>query len=98
MEASSLLTVEEAAQQLRVSPDTIRRFLRDKKLSGVRVGGQWRIPNDAIGAIYPPLREMRPVQITKEMLGIQTRKSLLYLDQNFLSSAYSGRDVRWDKG
>lgn len=96
MEANSLLTVEEAAKQLRVSPDTIRRLLRDKKLRGVRVGGQWRIPNDAIEAVYLPLRAIRPVQITKEMLGIQTRKSLLYLDQNFLSSAYSGKDPRWD--
>ena len=52
MEAVTLLTVEEAAQQLRVSPDTIRRFLRDKKLRGVRVGGQWRIPKDAVQGVF----------------------------------------------
>jgi excisionase family DNA binding protein len=54
MEAVTLLTVEEAAQQLRVSPDTIRRFLRDKKLRGVRVGGQWRIPKDAVQGVFGP--------------------------------------------
>jgi excisionase family DNA binding protein len=57
------LTVEEAAQQLRVSPDTIRRFLRDKKLRGVRVGGQWRIPTDAVQAVYLPLGEILEEQI-----------------------------------
>jgi excisionase family DNA binding protein len=52
MEAVSFLTVEEAAQKLRVSPDTIRRFLRDKKVHGVRVGGQWRIPTNALQAVF----------------------------------------------
>jgi excisionase family DNA binding protein len=54
MNAAALLTVEEAAHKLRVSPDTIRRFLRDKKLRGMRVGGQWRIPAPAIRAFYSP--------------------------------------------
>jgi excisionase family DNA binding protein len=48
MERRLLLTVDEAAERLRVSPDTIRRSLRDKKLLGVRVGGQWRIPEQAL--------------------------------------------------
>lgn len=58
MENSTFLTVEEAAQHLRVSPDSVRRFLRDKKLRGVRVGGQWRIPTDALRELrYSPLEE-----------------------------------------
>jgi excisionase family DNA binding protein len=51
METNLFLTVQEAAQQLRVSADTIRRFLRDKKLRGARVGGQWRIPTDALHGV-----------------------------------------------
>jgi hypothetical protein len=35
------------------------------------------------------------VRVTKEMLGIQTLKSILYLDQNFFSSLYRGNDPRW---
>jgi excisionase family DNA binding protein len=54
MDTVTLLTVEEAAQQLRVSSDTIRRFLRGKKLRGVRVGGQWRIPKDAVQGVFGP--------------------------------------------
>src|SRR5581483_462794 len=30
------------------------------------------------------------MRVTKQMLGNQTRKSILYLDQNFLSSAHRG--------
>jgi hypothetical protein len=30
------------------------------------------------------------------MLGIQTRKSILYLDQQFFSSVYRGNHPRWD--
>jgi hypothetical protein len=35
------------------------------------------------------------VHVTKKMLGIQTRKSILYLDQNVFSSAYRGNDPQW---
>ena len=38
----------------------------------------------------------RAVRVTKEMLGIQTRKSILYLDQHFFSSAYRGNGPQWD--
>lgn len=38
----------------------------------------------------------QPVEVTKEMLGIQTRKSILYLDQHFFSSVYRGNDPQWD--
>ncbi len=36
------------------------------------------------------------MQVTKEMLGIKTRKSILYLDQHFFSSLYRGGDPQWD--
>jgi hypothetical protein len=36
------------------------------------------------------------VRVTKEMLGIQTRKSILYLDHNFFSSVYRGNDPQWN--
>lgn len=43
-----LLTIEEAAGYLKVTPYTIRRYLREKKLPGVKLGGQWRIKLDAL--------------------------------------------------
>ncbi|MDQ3812350.1 MAG: helix-turn-helix domain-containing protein [Armatimonadota bacterium] len=46
--AERFLTVPEAAQVLRVNNDTIRRYLRDKRLRGVKVGKDWRIPEAAL--------------------------------------------------
>lgn len=41
-----MLTVEEVARRLRVNPETVRRWLRTRKLTGVQVGsrGRYRIP------------------------------------------------------
>src|SRR5882762_7016871 len=45
----------------------------------------------------PPSPVFRPrsVHVTKEMLGVKTRKFILYLDQHFFSSLYRGNDPRW---
>lgn len=37
------VTVEQAAEALHLHKDTVRRLLRDGKMPGARVGGQWRI-------------------------------------------------------
>ncbi len=52
---------------------------------------------DMAGTSLPASRP-RPVRVTKKMLGIQTRKSILYLDHNFFSSVYRGKDSRWEMG
>ena len=38
-----LLTLEEAAQQLKTSTWTVRRWIREGKLRGVRIGGTYRV-------------------------------------------------------
>ena len=38
-----MMTVEDVAQILNVSEASIRRWLRNGSLTGVRVGDQWRI-------------------------------------------------------
>jgi len=37
------LTPEEAASRLRVNPRTVRRWLRTRKLKGLKVGKLWRV-------------------------------------------------------
>jgi len=42
----SFLTVYEVSNQVRARPETVRRWLRQKRLSGVRPGGTklgWRV-------------------------------------------------------
>ena len=46
---SNLLTVEEVATTLKVPETTIRKWLKDGKLKGVKLpNGDWRIPHDAV--------------------------------------------------
>ena len=48
-----LLTVPEAAQVLRVTPWTLRKWLNEGTLQGVRPrpGGRWRVPQSALDRI-----------------------------------------------
>lgn len=39
----ALLTVEEVASNLKISPKIIRKWLRDGMLSGIKLGRVWRI-------------------------------------------------------
>lgn len=38
-----IFTIEEAARYLKMSKDTVRRLIRQKKLKAYKVGGQYRI-------------------------------------------------------
>lgn len=40
---TDLLTTEEVARRLRVSPGAVRAWLRSGQLRGVRAGRRWRI-------------------------------------------------------
>ena len=49
-----VLTVEEAAERIRTTAQTVRRWLRDGKLRGVRPGGTklgWRIPASEVSRL-----------------------------------------------
>jgi excisionase family DNA binding protein len=51
MDNERFLTVPEVAERLRMNPETIRVWLRDGRLSGVRPGGKragWRIPESEV--------------------------------------------------
>lgn len=48
MPVHEVLTPEEAAEYLRVDPQTIYRPLREGKLPGARIGRQWRISRQAL--------------------------------------------------
>ncbi len=51
MEPNQILTIPEVAAQLRLCPNTIRKFLHEGRIKGVRsgqYGGKWRISQRAI--------------------------------------------------
>ena len=54
-----LLSVADAAQRLSRSTEQVRRYLREGRLSGRRIGGQWFIDATAVAAFHGGLREQR---------------------------------------
>ncbi len=51
---SELLTLEEAAARVKLKPKTVRGWLQSRKLEGVKVGKQWRIPAESLEAFIRP--------------------------------------------
>ena len=45
-----LLTIDEAAEYLKITPNVLRRWVRDGKLVGVKLGNHWRIYEDDLQA------------------------------------------------
>ena len=41
-----LLTLEEVAQRLKISVQTVRRMIADKELKASKIRGQWRVRSD----------------------------------------------------
>lgn len=49
-EQVELLTLEEAADLLKVDPETVRLWLKEGELQGVKRGTAWRVTREAIEA------------------------------------------------
>ncbi|MBX6378522.1 MAG: helix-turn-helix domain-containing protein [Clostridia bacterium] len=54
-----LLTVEETAERLAVSPRSVRAWLRTGELRGVKVRNLWRVPESAIDEFLEHPQERR---------------------------------------
>jgi excisionase family DNA binding protein len=62
-EASPLLRVEDVARRVGTTPDTVRRWLREGKLRGVRPGGTklgWRIRASEVDRLLSGEERDRP--------------------------------------
>ena len=67
LDRGELLSPQQAADRLGVSLDTIRRWIRAKKLRAFKLGGRWKIPLDALNVPaqeplhHEPLQEEPPL-------------------------------------
>jgi excisionase family DNA binding protein len=59
VDGQTLVTVAEAARRLERSTEQVRRYLREERLSGRRIGGQWFIDAAALEAFSQQMREER---------------------------------------
>lgn len=55
---SNLLTTDEVASRLRTSVWTVRRMLRDGRLTGFRLDGKWLVPRHAVFAFLDGKRNV----------------------------------------
>ncbi len=59
-----MLTVEEAAEVLRLSAYSIRRWTKSGKLKARKVGHRWLIPESAVQAIIQGTQQSEVVECT----------------------------------
>src|SRR3972149_5792566 len=70
-----MITVAEAARHLGRSIEQVRRYLREGKLQGQRIGNQWFIPEEALSLRYQPKGEpLRQVKEPTAVMETETRK------------------------
>lgn len=50
----NLLSIDETAQKLKSHPETVRRFIRQGQLAGVKLGRSWRVRESDLTAFIAP--------------------------------------------
>ena len=78
---NKLLTPEETAEKLRISPKTVRDWLRESKIQGHKVGRQWRIKEETVE------------EIVKQGLDITTFSKLDKESKDWLSNSIYDEDL-----
>lgn len=57
--AETLYTCEEVAERLHIKLRTVWKWLRERKIKGVRMGREWRIPDSDLQAYIDGLKAQR---------------------------------------
>lgn len=70
------LTVEEAATRLKVAPFTVRVWLREGKIEGVKLGKVWRVLVASLDALARP-KQTEATSIASEIAEIEALKARL---------------------
>ena len=67
------VTVDEAARQLSRSIEQVRRYLREGKLPGRRIGQQWFIEEDALAAWSPGHSRANDTRVSEAVATYEAR-------------------------
>ena len=84
------VSVNEAARRLGRSIEQVRRYLREGRLPGLRIGGQWFIEEDALAAWHPErrgigrVREAVATYEVRPMKAKETKKFKPLIDPQLL--------------
>lgn len=89
-----LLTPEEAAERLAVSPKSIRKWLREGKLKGVRAGRLWRIrERDLEAFVDPVLYALEKAQEDDEPLTEEDKRAIAEAER----AIAQGKTKSWEQ-
>jgi excisionase family DNA binding protein len=67
------VTVTEAAERIRRSIEQVRRYLREGKLAGRRIGQQWFIEEAALASWYPGRRATETMSVREPAAVYEAR-------------------------
>lgn len=70
-EAATYLTVREAAERLRMAPQTVYRWCRAGRLPALKIGKEWRIPTGELERSADPLG-LQPLETILEELAARS--------------------------
>ena len=87
-----MITVAEAAQRLGRSLEQVRRYLREGKLKGQRVGGQWFVEEASLQATR---RQLMPLSVAKaaRLTSQQAMMNAFHLDLRDIEAIF-GAELR----
>ena len=77
IQMAGMVTVSEAARILGRSIEQVRRYLREGKLKGQRIGQQWFIEKESLGVSYAPSKMERMTQIAEPAAVMETASGVL---------------------
>lgn len=93
MSENELVSVADAARSLNRSTEQVRRYLREGRLAGKRIGGQWFIEAAAVNTFINTLRAQHGLEAMLAAPGHDVLYGLVGIGRGGGSSLLEGKDA-----
>lgn len=91
-----LLSVGDAAKRLQRSTEQVRRYLREGRLSGQRIGGQWFIDRPVLDAFVAAARKQQGfVNRLRKASALRPLDDVIGIGQGKASNIAKGKAAYW---
>jgi excisionase family DNA binding protein len=89
-----MITVAEAARRLGRSLEQVRRYLREGKLKGQRIGGQWFVEEASLGLVATLLKPL-PLAKATSLTNQEAMISAFHLDLRDIEAIFTAELRVW---